>query len=327
MTSFNIFKLWNTRIEVTMRWLLIWSFLLCFTFPAEMLASPNQLVYSIRTDKEHYILGESVIVTFSWQNVTSKDFRIESWLMEPIELVFENQETRIPFKGIISDGTPGYMLLSSRQKIEQSYVINNFFDPHYAIDKPGQYRLTSTYASSYYKKRKNFWIGVIEAPAITFKVTTLGEKELAEYRAKILSGDTHAIQIVAAHRDEASIPLLVKLTNNREITIRRMAYKALANIGTDESIRSLAEAAVGEPLPMERVNILFMFRELRNPVVIPYLKSMLKDEYVGGYVSSQTDGRKSVRYKVYLVRKWAYVVLRELGVDIPTVYEEEIKQP
>jgi hypothetical protein len=44
-------------------------------------------------------------------------------------------------------------------------------------------------------------------------------------------------------------------------------------------------------------------------------------------ITTRRDGGKSVRYKVYMVRKWAYVVLRELGVDIPTVYEEEIKQP
>ena len=103
-------------------------------------------------------------------------------------------------------------------------------------------------------------------------------------------------------------------------------HKALANIGTDESIRSLAEAAAGEPLPMEKVKILFILRELRNPVVIPYLKTMLKDEYVGGYTTTSRDGGKPVRYRVYTVRKWAYVVLKELGLDIPTVYEEEIRQ-
>ena len=53
---------------------------------------------------------------------------------------------------------------------------------------------------------------------------------------------------------------------------------------------------------------------------------MLKDEYVGGYVTAQKNGMKSVRYREYTVRKWAYVLLKELGVDIPTVYEEEIKQ-
>ena len=300
--------------------------MLCLSFPSELvLGNPNQLLYSIRTDKEHYILGESVTVTFSWQNVTAKDFRIESWLMEPIEVFYENQEARIPYKGIIIDGTPGYMLLPSRQKIEKSYVINNFLDPNYAVDKSGTYILKSTYVSSYYRKRKNFWIGTINAPAIAFKVRMLAEKELAEYRAKILNGDTGAIQIIAAHHDEASIPLLTKLTKNDEITIRQMAYKALANIGSDESIRSLAEAAIVEPLPMEKVKILFILRELRNPVIIPYLKSMLKDEYVGGYVTAQRDGGESIRYRVYTVRKWAYVVLKELGLDIPTIYEEEMK--
>ncbi len=311
-----------------MRRLLVWGLLLCLSFPSQnVLGNPNRLVYGIRTDKEQYILGESITVTFSWQNVTSRDFRIESWLMEPIEVSYENQSTRIPYKGIISDGMPGYRLLQSRQSIEQSYVINNFLDPNYAIDKPGRYSLSSTYASSYYKKHKNFWIGVIDAPAIAFEVRILAEKELAEYRAKTLSGDTQAIQIVAAHRDEAAIQLLVELTKNREISIRRMSYKALAVIGTDESIRALAEAAVEEPVPMEKVNILFILRELRNPVVIPYLQSMLKDEYIGGYTTTQGDGGKPVRYRVYTVRKWAYHVLKELGVDIPTVYEEEIKQP
>lgn len=309
-----------------MRRLLVWGFVLCLSFHSEIvLGNSDRLVYGIRTDKDHYILGESIIVTFSWQNATSRDFEIETWLMEPIEVFYESQAARIPFKGIISDGTPGYVLLPSRRKIESSYVINNFFGPNYAIDKPGRYILKSTYVSRHFRKRKNFWTGTINAPVIDFKVTMLAANELAEYRAKILNGDTRAIQIVAAHRDEASIPPLVTLTKNREITVRQVAYQALANIGTDESIRSLAEAAVGEPLPMEKVKILFILKELRNPVVIPYLKGLLKDEYVGGYVTTQRDGGRSVRYKVYMVRKWAYVVLRELGVDVPTVYEEEIK--
>ena len=105
-----------------------------------------------------------------------------------------------------------------------------------------------------------------------------------------------------------------------------MAYRALANIGTDESIRALAEAVTREPLPAEKTNILMSFKELRNPVVIPYVRTMLKDEYVGGYTTTRGPGGKSVRFRVYMVRKWAYVLLKELGVDIPTVYEEEIKQ-
>jgi len=300
--------------------------MLCLIFPSEIvLGSPDQLVYSIRTDKEHYILGESVTVTFSWQNLMSKDYRIETWLMEPIEVYYENQDTPIPFKGIILDGTSGYMPLRSGQKFETSYVINNFFGPNYAVDKPGKYILKSTYVSNNHEKRRNFWTGVINAPTLSFTVARLAEKELAEQRTKILGSDSLAIQIVAAHHDEASVPLLIKLTKNDQISVRKMAYQALANIGSDESIRSLAEAAVGEPLPMEKVNILFMLRELRNPVVIPSLTSMLKDEYIGGYVTAQGNGMKPVRYRVYMVRKWAYVVLKELGVDIPTVYEEEIK--
>ena len=301
--------------------------LLLVIFPSEIVVGkPDQLVYSIRTDKEHYILGESVTVTSSWQNVTSKDYRIETWLMEPIEVYYENQDTPIPFKGIILDGTSGYMPLRSGQKFETSYVINNFFGPNYAVDKPGTYILKSTYVSNNHEKRPNFWTGVINAPTVSFTVTGLAEKELAEQRTKLLSGDSQAIQIVAAHRDEASIPLLIKLTKNGEITVRKTAYQALANIASNESIRSLAEAAAGEPVPMEKVNLLFLLRELRNPVVIPYLRSMLKDEYVGGWVTTQKDGGKSVRYREYTVRKWAYIVLKELGVDIPTVYEEEIKQ-
>lgn len=306
--------------------LLVWSFLLCLSLSSRLASgNPDQLVYSIRTDKDHYILGESVVVTFSWQNVTSKDFRIETWLMEPIEVFYESQAIPIPFKGIISDGTSGYMRLRSGQKFERSYVINNFFGPNYAVDRPGTYILKSTYVSYNHEKRRNFWTGVINAQTISFTVTKLAEQELDEQRTKLRSGDSQAIQIVAAHRDEASIPLLVQLTRNGEITVRKMAYQALANIGTDESIRSLAEAALAEPVPMEKVIILFILRELRNPVVIPYLKHMLKDEYVGGYVTFQKNGGKPIRYREYTVRKWAYVVLKELGVDIPTVYEEEIK--
>jgi hypothetical protein len=309
-----------------MRRLLFWSFLLCLSFPSEIaLGNPNQLGYGISTDKERYILGESIAVTFSWQNATSRNFSIESWLMEPIEVSYGDQETRIPFKGIISCGTPGYELLRSRQKIEKSYVINNFFGPNYAVSKPGRYVLRSTYASSYYRKRNNFWIGTISAPAISFEVRTLTEKELAEYRPRISSGDFQAIQIVAAHRDEASIPSLVTLTKSAETTTRQMAYQALANIGSDESIRSLAEAAVEETLPMEKVKILFSLKELHNPVVIPYLKRMLTDTYVGALVTTRRDG-KVIRYKDYTVRRWAYVVLKDLGVEVPTVYEEEIKQ-
>ena len=238
-------------LKVTMLRLLVCSFMLCLIFPSEIVVGkPDQLVYSIRTDKEHYTLGESVTVTSSWQNVTSKDFRIESWLMAPIEVYYENQETPIPFKGIILDGTSGYMPLRSGQKFETSYVINDFFGPNYAVDKPGTYILKSTYVSNNPEKRRNFWTGVINAPTVSFTVTGLAEKELAEQRTKILSTDSQAIQIVAAHRDEASIPLLIKLTKNSEITVREKAYQALANIGSDESIRSLAEAAVGEPLPM-----------------------------------------------------------------------------
>ncbi len=309
-----------------MRRLLVWSFLLCLSLPSGVATgSADQLVYSIRTDKDHYILGESVVVTFSWQNITTKDFRIETWLMEPIEVFYENQEIRIPFKGIISDGTSGYMPLRSGQKFERSYVINNFFGPDYAVDKPGTYILKSTYVSYNHEKRRNFWTGVINAQTVSVTVKRLAEKELAEQRAKLLSADSQAIQIVAAHHDEASIAQLVKLTKGDQINVRKMAYQALANIGSDESIRSLAEAAVGEPVPMEKVNILFLLRELRNPVVIPSLKTMLKDDYVGGFTTTQRDGGKPVRYRVYMVRKWAYVVLKELGVDIPTVYEEEIR--
>jgi HEAT repeat protein len=312
--------------EVTMRRLLVWSFLLCLSLSSGVvLGNPERLVYSIRTDKDHYILGESVVVTFSWQNVTSKAYRIETWLMEPIEVFYENQETRIPFRGIISDGTSGYMPLRSGQKFERSYVINNFFGPNYAVDKPGTYILKSTYVSNNHEKRRNFWTGVINAPTVSLTVTRLAEKELAEQRTKILSSDSRAIQIVAAHHDEASIPLLIKLTKDDQINVRKMAYQALANIGSAESVRSLAEAAVGEPVPMEKVNILFLLKELKNPVVIPYLQTMLKDDYVGGFTTTQRNGGKPVRYRVYMVRKWAYVVLKELGVDIPTVYEEEIK--
>jgi hypothetical protein len=261
---------------------------------------------------------------FSFQNVTSKAFRFESWLMEPIEVFFGDQQTRIPFKGAISDGTPGYELLLSRQKIEKPYIINNFSDPNYAIDKPGRYILRSTYASTYYQKSSNFWIGFISASPISFEVRVLAEEELSRYRARVSSADFQAIQIVAAHRDEASIPLLVTLTKSAVPTIRQMAYRGLAKIGSDESIRSLAEAAVGEPIPMEKV-IILMRGELSNPVAIPYLKSMLKDEYVGGYTTTSGEGGRTVRYRVYMVRKWAYIVLKELGVDIPTVFDEEIK--
>jgi HEAT repeat protein len=121
------------------------------------------------------------------------------------------------------------------------------------------------------------------------------------------------------------LPCWIKLTKNDQINVRKLAYQALANMGSDESLRALAEAAVVEPVSMEKVNILFLLKELPNPVVIPYLKTMLKDDYVGGFTTTQRDGGKPVRYRVYMVRKWAYVVLKELGVDIPTVYEEEIK--
>ena len=310
-----------------MRRLLVLSFLLCLGFPAGIVSgSPAPLVYLISTDKETYILGESVKVTFSWENLTSKDLKIESWLTGPIEVFFENQQTRIPFKGIIGDGIPGWRVARSRQKLEQSYIINNFIAPEYAFDRPGEYRITSTYVSRYYQKRKNFWIGEIAAPDVSFKVRTLGETELDQYRTKIPSGDSQAIQIVAAHRDTASIQPLVILTDSHDVAIRQMAYRALANIGTDESIRALAEAVTREPLPAEKTNILMSFKELRNPVVIPYVRTMLKDEYVGGYTTTRGPGGRLVRYRVYLVRKWAYLLLKELGVDIPTVYEEEIKQ-
>ncbi|MDQ2938753.1 MAG: hypothetical protein M3R67_14835, partial [Acidobacteriota bacterium] len=64
--------------------------------------------------------------------------------MEPIEVFYENLQTPIPFRGIISDGTSGYMRLRSGQKFETPYIINNFFRPNFPVDKPGTYFLKST---------------------------------------------------------------------------------------------------------------------------------------------------------------------------------------
>lgn len=293
------------------------------------LAQENPLGFSIRTDKERYILGETVSVTITWQNITDKDFEIATHtMMEAVTLFDETAKKELQYRGWIACGKGGRQKLVAGGKMQLQNVLNHFLFPNYDLNKPGRYSVTSSYSSNNFDKQKDFWTGQVIASA-TFEIVRLDDDELNLIRDRALEGDKQALQILAAHHDETIVSALSGLIKTNDKELRETIYRALLMINTDASVRVLAEILASRILPEEKLNILRSLHDMKpspNPVIIPFLEKMLTDDYIGGYFSTQNEGEPPRRYKVYIIRKWTSFTLKKLGIETNTVYEFEVPE-
>lgn len=296
---------------------------------AAVFAQAGSLGFTIRTDKERYVLGEPVNVTITWQNVTDKNFEIATHtMMEAVSVFDEAAKKELQYRGVIACGKGGRKKLAAGEKMQLQNVLNHFLFPNYDLNTPGRYSVKSSYSSNNFDKQKDFWTGQVTASA-TFEIVKLDEDELNSIRERALEGDKQALQILAAHQDETIVPALAGLIKTSNKELRETIYRALFVINTDVSVRVLPEILASKIPPEEKLIILRSLHDMKpspNPVIIPYLEKMLSDDYVGGYVGTQKEGEPPKRYKVYTIRKWASFTLKKLGIETNTVFEEEIAE-
>ena len=292
-------------------------------------ADPSGLSFNLRTDKDRYVLGEPVIVTLSWQNATDKDFEVmTTTMMDAVSVYNEEAKKDLPYRGMIACGSAGFKNIAAQEKFELRNVINDFLFPNFDLTKPGRYQVKSTYSSSDFEKRKNFWTGQISSAA-TFDIIRLDELSLNREREKAIAGNKLALQILAAHGDEVIVSSLAELIKSSDKETRERVYRTLLILNTENTIRMLAEAATANIPPQEKLSILVSLHDIKptpNAVVISYMEKLLDDSYVGGYSTTQNEGEAPRKYKQYTVRKWAYFVLKKLNIETQVVYEEEMKE-
>jgi hypothetical protein len=289
----------------------------------------DSLSFAVSADKQIYALSETVTVTLVWKNLSKQDFEImATTMMSAVNLYEEEMKKELTYQGIIACGTSGKLKIAAGENFVLENVLNFFRFPSFDLSEPGSYTVKASYSSTDFEKRPNFWSGKLDA-STSFQIVRLDETALDREREKALTGDKRALQILAAHRDEAIIPALEEQIKNSDKETRETIYRALLILNTDTSIRILAEAATGKIAPPEKLSILRLLHEMKpspNAVVIPYMEKLLADEYVGGYSTTNKEGEPPRRYKLYTVRKWAYSLLKKLGVEANVVEEEEIKE-
>lgn len=289
----------------------------------------TDLGFTVHTNKDRYALGEPIIVTLTWQNKTDKDFEMRmTTMMNAVSIYDEETKKDLSYLGFIVCGSGANKIIAAREKFEIQNNVNDFLFPNYELTKPGRYTVRSSYSSNNIEKRKNFWTGKVSAAA-TFEVFRLDEATLDQIRDKAITGDKLALQILAAHGDEIVIPSLAELAKSKDQTIRERVYRTLLTINTENSIRLLAEMTTANIPPQEKLGIIMSFyytKPMPNPVVIPYMEKLLTDNYFDFATLTDREGEPPRRFKYYIIRKRAHEVLKKLNIEIPVIYEEEIKE-
>lgn len=300
-------------------------FLLCFSFVfaqnKDEKTKGSDLQFTLSTDKPRYALGETVTVTLTWKNTGKKELKIETSTMMGAVSVFDETEKKVvPYRGMIACGTGGELKIPAGEKFELQNVPNYFLFPNYDLTKPGRYLIKAGLSN---ESDEEAWKndGTGNSSALTaIEIFRLDASALEAEREKAAAGNKRAIQILAAHRDESLIFSLAELAKSTDEEMRKFVYRALLVINTDNSLRLLAETAATGKIPgWEKTGILRDLLEMKplpNPVIIPSLERLLKDDYVGGYTSTVPQaGETPRRYKEYTVRKMAYFILQKLGTE------------
>lgn len=279
--------------------------------------SKNALQFRIKTDKPRYALGETVGFVMTWQNTSKKDYEMPMSPSMDIVSVF-NAETKkeLQYKGGIACGEISYKTLAAGEKVEIRSVLNNFIYPNFDLTSPGRYtiKLGSSDSNS--------------GRDASFEIFRLDETALETEREKAVGGDKNALQILAAHGDDKVVISLAEIIKNGNEETRRTVYQALVMLNTENSMRILAETATTNLPPLEKTAILRSIYEMKaepNPSVIFYMRKLLDDNWVNGTMTSQAPNESPKTYKLYTIRKYAYLILKRFNIETPTVYEEEVK--
>lgn len=281
----------------------------------------NGLIFTLRTDRERYALGENVMVSSVWENTSKKKVKIPTSPMIGHVRVFDDESKQeVQYHGIYACGTAGTQTIPAGEKFQVDNILNYFLYPDYDLTKPGRYTVRLDRGSCCTDEA---------GPQASFEIVRLDEEALKRKREKALGGDETALQILSTHGDESVVPVLGDLVKSPNEKTRQIVYQALLILNTEKSMHILGEAATAKLQVIEKQTLLMSLREMKplpNPSLIPYLRKLLEDDYVGGYIISQKPGEPPKKYKLYTVRKAAVSVLKRFNIDVQVVEEEEMKE-
>ena len=294
----------------------------------------GSFTYSLSVEKDTYVIGEPIAVSFVLTNCSSISRKIEKW-RGPLAGVMKGRDdfdfavyylsngkkVRLDYHGEFVDGEATYIVLGPGESWKQTYTINSFSWPAYELQNAGEYLVCSTYFSYGDEKNRDSFSGRIRAGDIRIKLARLEGNGLRKLYPGLTKGRDSSIAIVAAHHDANSIPALAELCSNQDLKTRQLTYKALGIIGTDEALDTLGKAVLKESEYNGRLQIVGIFKTAGNAIAVPYLRQLLNDPY------ASVIGMNGKHYKQYLVRRDASRVLNEFGTEDRTEYLEEIQEP
>ncbi len=289
---------------------------------AQETVKKDPLQLSVATDKTRYALGETVNYVITWQNISKKKIKMETSPSMGMVSVFDAETGKeLRYTGGIACGYSSYRPLAAGEKFEIKGQLNNFIYSNFDLTKPGRYAISL--GSSY-----NGFDPKSERTAL-FEIVGLDAAALESGREKAVAGDLNALQILAAHGDDKVVNSLAEIIKNGNEETRRTVYQALMMLNTEDSMRILAETATTNLPPLEKSFILSLIYEMKaapNPSVIPSMRKLLDDNWVNGTMTLQPPNEAPKKYKLYTIRKYAYMILKRFNIEAPTVYEEEVKQ-
>lgn len=190
----------------------------------------SDLQFSLRTEKQTHRLGEQVLVTVAWKNVTGHRVRVREWLgwQSGAFAVYRGSQ-RLEYRCLSVDyvaGPPSHVL-KPQQEYKETIDVAQCYD----LQREGAYAVR---AESLRAPKEH--AAVTQNARVDVELVRVSEQELGQLRPLAAANDALAIRVLGAHRDTQAVPALEKAIEAPGEDVRGDAAVALARIGTAEAI-------------------------------------------------------------------------------------------